>query len=261
MTPGHFIFLKFSWPCVHETSQKIDALFFSKFHNPGYTKLHKKSGSIIFSNFHDPWYKKIHKNQMLQFSPIFMTLWAQNFTKNKMLQFYPIFIGYRIEASDFCEILCTRGHENWRKLKHLIFFEVSCFRGHENWRKMKCLIFVKFCLPGVMIIGGKWSIWFLWSFMYPAGVMKIEENWSVWLFWSFMYPGSWKLEKIEAYDFFEVSCTQGHENRWKWRIWFLWCFMYPVMKIAWSRFLIPVISGLQPLGLNIFPTTSATLQR
>ena len=36
----------------------------------------------------------------------------------------------KIEVFDFCDVLCTRGHENWRKLKHLIF--------------------VKFHVPGVM---------------------------------------------------------------------------------------------------------------
>ena len=36
------------------------------------------------------------------------------------------------EASDFMDVLCTR--------------------GHENWRKMKCLIFVKIHVPGVIKI-------------------------------------------------------------------------------------------------------------
>ena len=26
----------------------------------------------------------------------------------------------KIEVFDFCDVLCTRGHENWRKLKHLM---------------------------------------------------------------------------------------------------------------------------------------------
>ena len=38
----------------------------------------------------------------------------------------------KIEVSDFCQFSCTRGHENWRKLKYLIL--------------------VKFCVPGVMNI-------------------------------------------------------------------------------------------------------------
>ena len=38
---------------------------------------------------------------------------------------------------------------------HVIFdfFEVSHTRGHENGRKLKHLIFVKFRVPGVMKIG------------------------------------------------------------------------------------------------------------
>ena len=43
-----------------------------------------------------------------------------------------------IKVFDFCEFSCTRGHENWRKLKHLIY--------------------VKFGVPGVMKIGENLSI-------------------------------------------------------------------------------------------------------
>jgi len=90
-----------------------------------------------------------------------------------------------IKLSDFCGFSCTRGHEIWRKLKHLIFvdfhvpgvmkieenqrvwfFGFSSTRGHENWRKSKGLIFVDFQVPGVMKIGENWSVWFLWNFMY-----------------------------------------------------------------------------------------------
>ena len=49
-----FNFLQFSWPRVHETS--------------------KKSNALIFSGIHDPGYTKLQKNQTLQFSPIFMKL-------------------------------------------------------------------------------------------------------------------------------------------------------------------------------------------
>ena len=47
--------------------------------------------------------------------------------KNKSL----IFVMFHV-LFDFCEVSCTRGHENERKLKHLIF--------------------VKFRVPGVMKI-------------------------------------------------------------------------------------------------------------
>ena len=51
-----------------------------------------------------------------------------------------------IKVFDFCEFLCTRGHENWAMSD---FCEVSCTRGHENWRKLKHLILVTFRVPGV----------------------------------------------------------------------------------------------------------------
>ena len=90
---------------------------------------------------------------------------------------------------------------------------------------MYYLIFVKFHIPGVI---------------------KIRENWSIWILWNFIYPGSWKSEKIEEFDFCEVSCTWGHESwrklkhlifvrfrvpgvmkiRENWSIWFLWSFAY-----------------------------------
>ena len=126
----------------------------------------------------------------------------------------------KIEASDFCENSCTRGQENWRKLKRLIYVKIhvpGVRKIGENW---SVWFLWKFMYPGswksdALIfskkIGENWSLWFLWNFRVP-GVMKIEENWSLWFLWKFMYPGSWKLEKIEASDFCENSCTRGHEN-------------------------------------------------
>ena len=66
------------------------------------------------------------------------------------------------------------------------FCVFSCTRGHESWIKSMRLIFVNF---------------------HVHGVMKVEENRSVWFLWIFMYLGSWKLKKIEAFDFCEFSCT------------------------------------------------------
>ena len=60
----------------------------------------------------------------------------------------------KIEAFDFCEVLSTRGHENQKKLKNLIF--------------------VRFHVTGVIKIREYWSIWFLWSFMYK-GLWKLEK--------------------------------------------------------------------------------------
>ena len=133
----------------------------------------------------------------------------------------------KIEAFDFCEVSfsCTQGHKNWRKLKNLIFFLSFMYPG--SWKsEIMSLIFLKFQIPGVIKVGGNWSIWILWNFIYP---------------------GSWKLEKIEAFDFCEVLSTRGHENQRKlknlifvrfrvtgvikirkyWSIWFLWSFVFP----------------------------------
>ena len=44
----------------------------------------------------------------------------------------------KIEVFDFCDVLCTRGHDNLKKLKDYIF--------------------VKFCVPGVMKIRENQSI-------------------------------------------------------------------------------------------------------
>ena len=139
----------------------------------------------------------------------------------------------KTEGYNFCEISCTGGHENSRKLKHMIFenFNVPWVLityltlGHENVRKLKCSTFENFHVPGVM---------------------KIQENWSIWFLRIFMYRGLWKFKNIEVYDFCEISCTGGHENlrklerstfenfnvprvmkiRQNWRILFLRIFMY-----------------------------------
>ena len=97
MTPGtgksakirHFNFLQLSWPRVHESSQKSDAL-------------------ILF-NFHDPGYMKVQKNHTLWFYSIFMNPDTWKFTKIRRFNFYSIFM--------------TRVHESWRKLKRLIFVD------------------------------------------------------------------------------------------------------------------------------------------
>ena len=112
----------------------------------------------------------------------------------------------RIKAFDFRELSCTRGHESWRKSK----------RGHENWIESKRLIFVNFHL---------------------LGVMKVEENWSIWFLRIFLYPGSWKLNRIEASDFCELSYTRGHESWRKLKYLIFADFPVPgVMKIEenWS---------------------------
>ena len=160
---------------------------------------------------------KSDKTEAFDFCEVSCTGGHENWTKLKCL----IFVKFRVPGVMkirenwsiwFNEVSCTRGHENWTKLKCLIFCEVSCTRGNENWRKLKYLIFVNFCVPGVM---------------------KIGQNWSVWFLWSFVYPGSWKLEKIKVFDICEFLCTRGHENWAKLKCLIFVKFRVPgVMKIG-----------------------------
>ena len=60
-------FLQFSWPRVHETLQKLNAL--------------------VFSNFHDPGYTKPCNNGTLQFSLIFLTPRTWNLAKIECFNF------------------------------------------------------------------------------------------------------------------------------------------------------------------------------
>ena len=60
------------------------------------------------------------------------------------------------QGSDFCDVSCTicvpgimKIGENWR----IWILLILCTRGHENWRKLKHLIFMKFRAPGVMKVG------------------------------------------------------------------------------------------------------------
>ena len=60
MTPGtwkftkieRFIFLQFSWPRVHEKSQKSDVSFFYNFHDPGYVKIQKNQTLNLEKTMH-----------------------------------------------------------------------------------------------------------------------------------------------------------------------------------------------------------------
>ena len=131
---------------------------------------------------------------------LMLMLWMEKSKGLIFVMFHVLFVYSgswkleKIEAFDFCEVLCTWGHEIWRKLKHLIF--------------------VKFRVLGFMKFGENWSIWFLWSFLY-LGSWKLEKIQAFDFLWSFMYKGSWKFQKIEAFYLCEVLCTRGHENRRK----------------------------------------------
>ena len=119
-------------------------------------------------------------------------------------------------------ILMYPGSWKFDKIEESYFWEFSCTRGHENSRKLKGLIFVKFHVSGVMKMKENWSVRLLRNFMYwgvmkiqqnwsvfifvkchVSGVMKMRENWSIWFLRISMYPGSWKCEKTEAFDFWE----------------------------------------------------------
>ena len=117
-------------------------------------------------------------------------------------------------------ILMYPGSWKFDKIEESYFWEFSCTRGHENSRKLKGLIFVKFHVSGVMKMRENWSIWSLRISMYShenvrklkpltfensnvSGVMKIRQNSRILFLRIFMYRGSWKCEKTEAYDFWE----------------------------------------------------------
>ena len=195
-----FNVLQFLWPRVHEISQKSDALIFLNLHDPGGTW---KSTKIRRFNFHK---------------------------KSDALILIMIFVDF---------------HESWRKSMCLIFVNFHVL-GHENWRKLKRLIFVNFHVPGIMKIEDNRSVRFLLIFMYPGSwkSSKIRQfnflqfSWpSTWkstkiiikikasdFFWKLnrlifvdfhIPPGSWKLRKIKASDFCEMSCTPwGQVAKW-----------------------------------------------
>ena len=73
-------FLRFSWPRVHETSEKSHASIFSDFHEPGYRKLHRNQMLQFSPTFMTPGTRKF-------ISPIFMTPGTRNFTKVKCFNF------------------------------------------------------------------------------------------------------------------------------------------------------------------------------
>ena len=140
--------LQFSLPRLNKISQKSDAEIFSNFHDLGYTKLRKNQMLYFSSIFMTPGtqnFTKIWRFNFLQFSWLFtkirsfnfMTPGKQNFTKIRCWNFLQVMkIGEnwsvrflcnfvyplkKNKVSEFCVILCTRVHENWRKIKHLNF--------------------------------------------------------------------------------------------------------------------------------------------
>ena len=154
MTPGTqnftkikcFNFLQFSWPRVHETSQK--------------------SNPSIFSNCHDPGYTKHHKNQILQFSPIFqaLALESNQFPLLLLLAFLSstrfaatcAFVGYRATKIGLWEIQISPGYLFLeRKPPHLgVFYTVKWERPqgkdlfhHNKTTKSRalpqCTVYVK----------------------------------------------------------------------------------------------------------------------
>ena len=130
------------------------------------------------------------------------------------------------------------------KLKFLIFVKILVqLKIGENWSvrflcnfvKSEVSDFCEVCVRSWKLKKNKASE-FCEVFVYP-GDIKIGENWSFWFLWKFMYPGSWKLQKIEASDFFVILCTRGHGNWRKFQhlIFVKFC-LTGVMKIEVSDF-------------------------
>ena len=191
---GRFIFLQFSWPRVHENSQKSDLgrrklkkIEASDFCGFSCTRGHEnwiKSMRLIFVNSHVPGVMKVEENRSIWFLWIFMYPGSWKLKKIKVSDF----CGFsctrgswklkKIEASGFCGFSCTPGvmkiKENqsvwflwifmypgsWKlkKIEASDFCGFSCTWGHESWRKSKSLIFVNFHVPRVMKIGQNWSV-------------------------------------------------------------------------------------------------------
>ena len=99
-----------------------------------------------------------------------------------------------------------------------------------------CDVSFTICVPGVIKIGENWSIWFLWSFMYP-GSWKFEKIEAFDFFVNFVYPGSWeseitsrvhKINKIQIIQFSPIFMTPGTRNFTK-----IKCFNF--LKFSWTR--------------------------
>ena len=176
-----------------------------------------------------------------------------------------------IEVYDFCEISCTGGHENLRKLERSTF---------EN-----------FNVPRVMKIRQNWRILFLRIFMYQGswkfkkikgsyfcevsciGGHENERKLKRSTFEKFhVLGGHENSTKLKCLYFCEVSCIGGHENARKlkhmifdnfnvmkmwenWSVQLLRNLMYPgVMKIRqnWSVFIFVKfhVSGVMKMREN-----------
>ena len=114
-------FCEFSCTRGHKNWRKLKRLIFVKIHVPGVIKIEKnwsvwflwkfmygswKLKRLIFVKIHVPGVMKIGEKWSVWFLWKFMYPGSWKLEKN--------------EASDSCEILCTRGHENWKKMKCLI---------------------------------------------------------------------------------------------------------------------------------------------
>ena len=230
----HWFYSIFMTPGYMKICKNQTLLFYSTFMTPGTWKFTKIR----------PGATKVEENRRVWFLWIFMfPAGVMKIEENRTIWFLWIFMYpgswklNEIEASDFCGFSCTQGSWKLKKIEVSDFFGISC-------------TFVDFHVPGVMKVEKNRSVWFLWILMYPGpwklnnieasdfcefsctqgheswiklkrlifvnfyvtGVMKVEENQSIWFLWIFKYMGSWKLNKINASDFCEFSCTRGHES-------------------------------------------------
>ena len=176
------IFENFRVPGVMKNLRKLKCLIFVKFY---VLKIREKLKCLIFVKFHLPGVIEIWKNWRYDFRE---WSWKLEKTEAGSWKFK------KTEVYDFCEFSCTRGHENSRKLKGMIF---------ENFHVL-----------GVMKIWENWSVWFLWTFMYRGSwkLQKTEAYEQIEASDFCEVSHTWKFKKIEASDFCEISCSGGHEN-------------------------------------------------
>ena len=198
MTPGtwnftkirRFNFLEFSWPPVHETSQKSKASF--------------------FLNFHDLRYMKLRKNQTLQFSLNFMTSGTWNFTIIRHFNFLE-FSWPPVHETSKSSILSNFHdpvHETSQKSKASIFLnfhDPRYMKLHKNQS-----IFLKFHDPRYMKLHKNQTLQFSQIFMTPS-----TWNFKSFNFIEFLWPGTWNFTKIKSFRFLEFSWPPVHETSQK----------------------------------------------
>ena len=92
--------------------------------------------------------------------------------------------------------------KSWTNKSALSFFDFALFHGQKQVLSQIVTVVVETSQKSDTSIFSSfydrtWNLAKIRHFNFK----KVRENWSVWFLWSFMYPGSWNLEKIEMTDF------------------------------------------------------------